>query len=352
MHPQAQATGGGEVPVGGDGAAEVPALAQAARVVDGHHPERDELPDQGFERVHDIRRRGRRHERRDEADGGLVQDARRPTVRSAPDHATVGIGTVGVDAGGIQGCGAHEERVVVVGPQGDQPARGRDLQVVCGRPAANQVRVPSGPLDPCASVGSRGRRGTDTLDDIVDRPCIVEVRPAPRQGGLCEVEVCVGESRDRDLVRSETEAPCSRSQRRLDLGKPACRDDTATLDGDRLDPAWPTRSRERGDPARDEGAGAAHRYSSSAGSPRPAVADSGSASGTASGTRGTSAARSGALTRCLGCTRGAPACRRFGSVARVAPFAGLHLGCGRHRDGVEAGGRRRARWPSPWPPWA
>ena len=189
-----------------------------------------------------------------EARGPLVQDARRASGRVPPDHAARGIGAALVDAGRDERRGAGDERVVVVGPERDQPARGGAVEVVGGGPSAEGVRVPPSPFDPGVEVAGRagvvrvGRRA-DPAHELVDRRAPVEVHPRPLQRGVGQVQVGVGQPGDRHLVIAELQAARPGTGQARDVVRAPGGHHAAPSNRDRLGPRGPVRPRERRDPA-------------------------------------------------------------------------------------------------------
>ena len=135
---------------------------------------------------------------------------------------------VPADAGGGERRAADPERVVVVGPERDAPARRDRLEVVRGRPAAPAGRGPSrGPRASARRLGAgprrrRSRRGPPRASATCDRSTWSRAIAA-----LGEVEMGVGQARDRDLVGVQLEPDGVRVGPRLELDRRAGERDAA-----------------------------------------------------------------------------------------------------------------------------
>ena len=250
-----------EAAVGLDPAPESLLHRQRARVMDRHDPELDEpLGQRGDEPVVALVA-GARDVIRDEAGRRLVEHPGRIALVVAPDEAAGRIVCVSRNGGRDEGRTAGPERMMVVGPQRHPPPRRDPLEVVGRRPAAPAIGVPAVTLDPVVG-GEPVVGGADQRQALVERLNLREVDALESDPALGEVEVRIGQARDRDLVRVELEADGERVGPRLELDRRTGKRDAAAGDADRLDPAEPRVAGERRDPPGDkrlERHGSAHR---------------------------------------------------------------------------------------------
>ena len=198
---------------------------------------------------------------RHEPGRGLVEDALGRAVGVAPDDAAGRIRRRRRRrrrSGAPRGC---PERVVVVRPERDPAARARRARG--RRPSASGPtgRRPSRARrarrrGPRARACGRARPRASPSSSVGGRR---EVDLAERERRLGEMEVRVGQARDRDLVRFERDPPRERVRPGLELDLGAGEGDPAVADPDRLDPAEPGSPGQRRDPARDRGRRAASR---------------------------------------------------------------------------------------------
>ena len=147
---------------------------------------------------------------------------------------------------------AGEQRVMVVRPEDDPAAGGDRLDVVGRRPASPSVGVPAVPVDPRVGVRERRVRRPDRRHPVGERRDRREVDLPERVRGLGEVEVGVGEARDRHLVRFQVEPSRERVGAGLQRHLGAGEGDPPVADADGLDPAEPAGAAERGDTAGDQ----------------------------------------------------------------------------------------------------
>ena len=216
--------------VRGDARAQPLLERQGAGIVDRDDAEPHEVRgERGDESLVALRRELRGVDRH-ESGGGLVEDAGRLAGVVAPDQAAVGVRRVaGRCRQSASDALARPERVVVVGPDRDAPAGHDGLEVVGRRPAPEAVRVPAVALDPLPSVaaGFAGRpdrpRAPSGSDGDLRQVDLLAGDPA-----LGEVEVGVGQARDRDLVGVELEPDRERVGPGLELDRrPGERDPAA-----------------------------------------------------------------------------------------------------------------------------
>ncbi len=163
------------------------------------------------------------------------------------------IGRVAGHAGRLERGPAHEQRVVVVRPERAATPRRDRLEVVGRRPAAPAVDVPAVTFEPGVGIGQRDVGGPDELEAVGERRGSGQVDLARRGGGTREVEVRVGETRDRDLVGLEGDPFGERVGPRLEVDLRPGERHAPVADPDRLDPAEPVVAGERRDPAGDQG---------------------------------------------------------------------------------------------------
>ncbi len=101
----------------------------------------------------------------------------------------------------------------------------------------------------------------DQRQAVVERLNLRQVDALEGDPAIGEMEVGIGQARDRDLVRVELEADGERVGPGLELDRRTRKRDAAAGDADRLDPAEPRVAGERRDPTGDErleGHGSAH----------------------------------------------------------------------------------------------
>ena len=91
VDPDRQAAGIGQAGVRRECTGQGRIRDEIARVVDGHHPERDELPGEVGDGRHELVRRRCGDAAGDEPRGRLVQDAGRDAVDTTPDLAAIGV---------------------------------------------------------------------------------------------------------------------------------------------------------------------------------------------------------------------------------------------------------------------
>ena len=190
---------------------------------------------------------------RDQARGRLLQDTLGISVGRPTDEPAGRIGRVAGHADRLETGPAHEQRVVVVRPERTATTRGDRLEIVGRRPAAPAVDVPAVAFEPRRGIGQDEVGGPDALQTVGQRRGIGQVDLARRGGGTREVEMCVGETGDRDLVGLERDPFRERVGARLEIDLRTRERHPPVADPDRLDPAEPVVTGERRDPARDQG---------------------------------------------------------------------------------------------------
>ena len=141
---------------------------------------------------------------------------------------------------------------MIVRPERGAPARGDRLDVVGRWPAAPAIHVPAVTLEPGVRIARRRVRGADPGQPLDQGGSIGQVDVARRVGRAGEMEVRVGEARDRHLVGLERDPLGEWVGSRLERDLGAGEGDPPVADADGLDPAEPALARERGDPPGDE----------------------------------------------------------------------------------------------------
>ena len=140
----------------------------------------------------------------------LVEQAVRSAGCVAPDGATRRIGGRGVDAQSAECRLAQPARVVIVGPEGDRPAR-RDPLEIRGRgldaPAIGRPAMAEQPAVPVASAQTRSVRFGHERERRRERGGTLEVHLVRGQGRRDEVKVRVGHRGQRDLIVRELDDP-------------------------------------------------------------------------------------------------------------------------------------------------
>ena len=109
------------------------------------------------------------------------------------------------------------------------------------------------PSSHAAGIGQRRVGGPDPLQALGERRGVGQVDLAGRGRGAREVEMRVGEARDRDLVGLEGDPLGERVGPRLEVDLRPGERHPPVADPDRLDPAEPVVAGERRDPAGDQG---------------------------------------------------------------------------------------------------
>ncbi len=241
-----------------DRSTKVRPLAEPSRVVDGDDTQGQELPDDRDERRGDVVSVGRRDMSCDHARRCLVEDAGCLSVRIPPDDAPIRVRRALIDPRDGQRCPAGEERVVVVRPDGRQAAWRRALEIVSRGPPAQRVSVPAGALDPLIRVPPDVHRRSDPVDQGIDRVRPFQLDPGPCQRRLREVQVGIGQARDRHLVGRQPESSGPRVQGRRCLVNRPGRDHAPVVDRDRLGPAGPRVSGQGGNPPGNDQAAPRH----------------------------------------------------------------------------------------------
>ncbi len=258
VDPDRQLPALGEPGVGRERAAERRVRHEPAGVVDGDHAERDELARQGRDRLDQVVGRRRRHEPGHEPRRRLVEHPARRAVRPASDRAALRIGRPGSKTRFGERGMAHEERVVVVGPERDPAARGDRLEIVGGRPASPAVEVPPVAEQPGRRIRQRGVCLADVPQACLQGRGGLEVDGAGGDRRLGKVEVRVREPGDRHLVRGQDQPLRPRPGGALHRCDRPGRDDPPVEDRDRFDPAEARPAGEGRDPAHDDALGGGH----------------------------------------------------------------------------------------------
>ena len=231
-----------------------------AGIVDGHDTKGDELVSQGRDEPFVAILRRARDAVGDEPGGGLVEDAGRRAFVVAADEPARRIGRFAIDPGDLERRAAHPQRVMVVSPQGNPSARRDPIEIAGCRPAPPAIRVPAMTLDPVTLGQATIGRG-DEGQPVVNASARLEIDLLEGDPAVGQVEVGVGQARNRHLVGVELVADRERVGPCLELDRRAGKGHPSVLDPDGLNPAEPGFARERGDPAGDEGI-ERHRLSS------------------------------------------------------------------------------------------
>ena len=235
------------------------------------------------------------------------------------------------------------QRVVVVRPQRDPPARARRARgrrrSASGRgasgsqpaPSIQRVAAPAAAPRPPRGPARRAPRSTSA---------VLELDPRPRERRLDEVQVRVGQPGDRrprparaSMTPRARARPRRRRRRRVARG-----DDPPAAIADRLDPARAVVTGEGRDPAPDDEGRARHGGIRASGG-----VDDGSSSSASAARRGRDR-RVGRHRRRVGrAVAGSSARRRRRLAGARSAVPDLEVGLQRDRDRVQAGGLLRAR---------
>ena len=225
---------------------------QSRGVVDLHDAEAEQLERHGDQRRLQVRLRQGWDDRRDETGGGFEQDPFRLPIVLPSDDPARRVGRVARHPSCVEPCVAHEEGVVVVRPQCAASSRGDRLEIVGRRPAAPAVDVPAMSLEPRSRIIEGHMSSPHLLEAVGERRRTGQVDLAGRRRQARKVQVGVGQARDGDLVRLEGDPLGERvgTGLQVDLGAGEC--DATVADPDRLDPAEPVLTGQRGDPTGDQ----------------------------------------------------------------------------------------------------